>query len=46
MISLLLLTPIVGSLLLLPLDEKTQKTQIKQIALGTSVVALFVSILI
>ena len=46
MISLLLLTPIVGSILLLPLNENTQQTQIKQIALSTSIVALFISIFI
>jgi hypothetical protein len=48
MITLLLIIPLIGSLALLPLDEKNPNSRswIKQIALLTSVINLFVSILL
>ena len=48
MITLLLLIPILGSLILLPIKEDTLKSQIqmKKIALSTSLINLFLSLFI
>uniref|UniRef100_UPI0030FE7865 NADH dehydrogenase subunit 4 n=1 Tax=Singerocybe alboinfundibuliformis TaxID=1346812 RepID=UPI0030FE7865 len=48
MITLLLLIPVLGSLLLLPISEETIKgqTQMKKIALTTSLINLFISLFI
>nr|YP_009531540.1 NADH dehydrogenase subunit 4 [Hannaella oryzae]AXY96240.1 NADH dehydrogenase subunit 4 [Hannaella oryzae] len=46
MLTALLLIPIVGSLALLPLNEETNVTRIKQIALATSVINFILSVVL
>ena len=48
MITLLLLVPIIGSLIMLPLSEESikQQSRLRKIALTTSLINLFISILI
>nr|UEX92958.1 NADH dehydrogenase subunit 4 [Marasmius crinis-equi] len=44
MISLLLLIPIIGSILLLPIKESSNQLKMKQIALTTSLINFFISL--
>jgi len=44
MISLLLLIPIIGSILLLPIKENSNQLKMKQIALTTSLINFFISL--
>jgi NADH:ubiquinone oxidoreductase subunit 4 (subunit M) len=44
MITLLLLIPIIGSILLLPINEVGNQLKMKQIALTTSLINLFISL--
>ena len=46
MISLLLLIPIIGSILLLPINEESNQLKMKQIALTTSLINFFISLFI
>lgn len=46
MLTALLLIPLVGSLVLLPLNEDTNVTRIKQIALATSVINFILSVVL
>jgi NADH:ubiquinone oxidoreductase subunit 4 (subunit M) len=44
MITLLLLIPIIGSIILLPINENLNKLKMKQIALTTSLINFFISL--